>query len=151
MYFSRVCFQDIPENDAKKEPVSYETGSSGRGTRIRTQNKGFGDPRVTITPCPYGTRDIIPLPGRNVNMFVKISPPFFTGAAHCDLHTQAPADQYHAAWAGSKMLIKVCVRRLRPISAMRHGQAAKCSWRSAYAGSGRSMPCGMGRWAVKCS
>ena len=29
-----------------KEPVSFETGSSGRGTRTRTQNKGFGDPRL---------------------------------------------------------------------------------------------------------
>ena len=43
-------------NGIEKEPVSFETGSSGRGTRTRTQNKGFGDPRVTITPYPYALR-----------------------------------------------------------------------------------------------
>ena len=43
----------MQEKMKKKEPISFETGSSGRGTRTRTQNKGFGDPRVTITPYPY--------------------------------------------------------------------------------------------------
>ena len=43
----------------EKEPVSFETGSFSRGTRTRTQNKGFGDPRVTITPYPYVARRLL--------------------------------------------------------------------------------------------
>ncbi len=40
-----------------------------RGRRIRTLNKGFGDPRVTITPfpCVSHTRVIIPERAGNVN------------------------------------------------------------------------------------
>ena len=44
----------IPGFEPEREPASCETGSPGRGRRTRTLNKGFGDPRVTITPCPYG-------------------------------------------------------------------------------------------------
>ena len=33
------------------------TGTPGR---TRTLNKGFGDPRVTITPCPYAVRPGLP-------------------------------------------------------------------------------------------
>ena len=32
--------------------VSKLESRGGRGRRTRTLNKGFGDPRVTITPCP---------------------------------------------------------------------------------------------------
>ena len=39
----------------KKVDLRY-TDLLSRGTRTRTQNKGFGDPRVTITPYPYALR-----------------------------------------------------------------------------------------------
>ena len=39
----------------KEKPASNRTLvlPFSRGRRTRTLNKGFGDPRVTITPCPY--------------------------------------------------------------------------------------------------
>ena len=39
----------------RKNAESLDSAFSltGRGSKIRTHNKGFGDPRVTITPCPY--------------------------------------------------------------------------------------------------
>ena len=40
--------------------VSKLASSYGRGRRTRTLNKGFGDPRVTITPCPYAVRPGLP-------------------------------------------------------------------------------------------
>ena len=37
----------------RKAPFPLRKSARGRGSKIRTHNKGFGDPRVTITPCPY--------------------------------------------------------------------------------------------------
>ena len=37
----------------KEKADNIMSSAYGRGTRTRTQNKGFGDPRVTITPYPY--------------------------------------------------------------------------------------------------
>ena len=44
----------------------------GRGRRIRTLNKGFGDPRVTITPFPYCSRNM-----DYYRAFAAVCQPFF--------------------------------------------------------------------------
>lgn len=42
-----------PLNELKKQPIyKIDCFFNGRGRRTRTLNKGFGDPRVTITPYP---------------------------------------------------------------------------------------------------
>ena len=50
-----VCCHCVRE--MKKRFSFSKKRSFGRGRRIRTLNKGFGDPRVTITPCPYCIRN----------------------------------------------------------------------------------------------
>ena len=42
----------VPKGKEKTQTLAT-LRSHGRGRRTRTLNKGFGDPRVTITPCPY--------------------------------------------------------------------------------------------------
>ena len=53
----KITGQTAPhsQNCKNKDPdiVSISESLGGRGRRTRTLNKGFGDPRVTITPCPY--------------------------------------------------------------------------------------------------
>ena len=40
----------------RTQPLVETVSFISRGSKIRTHNKGFGDPRVTITPCPYVLR-----------------------------------------------------------------------------------------------
>ena len=71
----RPCVREI-----EKEPFLFRKSSHGRGRRTRTLNKGFGDPRVTITPCPFAvqrTSIIISMYHRNVNTFFQKSLYFF--------------------------------------------------------------------------
>ena len=64
-----------------------EAFSLGRGRRIRTLNKGFGDPRVTITPCPYCIRNSAIIWDRN--MIVKT---FSKQSAHQVVHHNSGRD-----------------------------------------------------------
>ena len=49
--FTAVLFSSFCKKRIKKS-VAFATDLFGRGRRTRTLNKGFGDPRVTITPYP---------------------------------------------------------------------------------------------------
>ncbi len=86
----RGAFQDGVSTSKKALTLKARSALPRRGRRTRTLNKGFGDPRVTITPCPYavvvtGTMNII---SRKKN-FVKA---YFLNFAHhekvCHLPTQ---------------------------------------------------------------
>ena len=49
--FTAVLFSSFCKKRIKKS-AAFATDLLGRGRRTRTLNKGFGDPRVTITPYP---------------------------------------------------------------------------------------------------
>ena len=49
--FTAVLFSSFCKKRIKKS-AAFATDLFGRGRRTRTLNKGFGDPRVTITPYP---------------------------------------------------------------------------------------------------
>ncbi len=64
---SRLEIKPVLKHRKSPETLTLQGFPCGRGRRIRTLNKGFGDPRVTITPFPYTTDVIIAQIGKNVN------------------------------------------------------------------------------------
>ena len=52
--FILVIFEFCPKTLRALKLNGFKALSAGRARRTRTLNKGFGDPRVTITPLPYG-------------------------------------------------------------------------------------------------